>query len=187
MMGRSFSLKPFPMAGPPLHLRITGHITRRPGGLAVRYTLLGDPAGLVIPHPEEAPARRSELWKGTCFELFLATVDSPRYWEFNLSPAGHWNAYRFSAYRQGMREESAFTSLPFRVISGASSLSHEFEIELSLELELELDKIVQPDQLLEAAVSAVVLHSDGKVTLWALTHPGQKADFHGRESFIIRL
>lgn len=187
MMGRSFSLQPFPMAGPPRHLKIAGHIVRYPRALSVRYTLLGDPAELVIPPPAELPARRNELWKDTCFELFLAPADSPRYWEFNLSPAGHWNVYRFSAYRHGMREEPAFTSLPFRVRKGVSSLSHEFGLELSLELEIELDALLRPGQLLEAAVSAVMLHTDGEVTWWALTHPGQKADFHGRDSFIIRL
>ena len=65
--------------------------------------------------PADMPARRDRLWEETCFEFFLAVKNSPRYWEFNLSPAGHWNVYRFADYRQGMQEEPAFASLPFSV------------------------------------------------------------------------
>src|SRR4030042_7193941 len=50
------------------------------------------------------------------FSLFpFPGEGSERYWEFNLSPAGHWNVYRFASYRKEMREEPAFASLPFRV------------------------------------------------------------------------
>jgi hypothetical protein len=37
------------------------------------------------------------------------------------------------------------------------------------------------------AVSAVIKTRRGEVTLWALTHPGPEADFHHRDSFIIKL
>ncbi len=41
--------------------------------------------------------------------------NSTKYWEFNLSPAGDWNVYRFTDYRQGMEEETAISSLPFNL------------------------------------------------------------------------
>ena len=115
MNGRSFSLQPFSPIGPPLNFKITGHIARRPRQLAIRYDLRGDLAELMIPAPADMPARRHGLWEETCFEFFLGVKDSPRYWEFNLSPAGHWNVYRFAGYRQGMAEETALTSLPLSV------------------------------------------------------------------------
>ena len=112
MNGQDFSLQPFSPIGPPLNFKITGHITRRSRQLAIRYDLRGDLAELVIPAPADLPARRHGLWEETCFEFFLGVKDSPRYWEFNLSPAGHWNVYRFAGYRQGMAEETALDVTP---------------------------------------------------------------------------
>ena len=179
MNHHNFFLQPFSPAGPLVHLQITGNIGRRANTLAIHYQLLGHLAELVIPAPADVPARKNCLWEGTCFELFLAVKNSPQYWECNLSPAGHWNVYRFGAYRQGMQEEMAFTSLPFRVQKESDSLQ--------LALEVELDKIVQADQPLDVAISTVIEHRDGEVTYWALIHRGPQADFHRRDSFILEL
>jgi hypothetical protein len=123
-------------------------------------------------------ARRNLLWEETCFEFFVAARDSPRYWEFNLSPAGHWNVYRFEAYRQGIQEEMAFKSLPFTVRYSSDSLL--------LTLELSLDKILCAEQALEAAISAVIKTKDSRATYWALIHPGPHPDFHRRDSFTMQ-
>jgi hypothetical protein len=179
MNDQSFSLQPFPPASPLLSLQITGNIARRSNTLAIRYALRGQLAELRIPVEAEMPVRKKELWQETCLEFFLAVKNSHRYWEFNLSPAGHWNVYRFSAYRQGMQEERTFTSLPFSVQKQSDSLL--------LAMELALDKIVQADQALEVAISAVIKLRDGEVNYWALSHHGLQADFHRRDSFIIEL
>ncbi len=179
MSGGSFSLQPFPVAGHLPRVTIVGSIARRSNTLAIRYALLGQVADLVIPAPAAMPARRYALWEETCFEFFLAVKDSPRYWEINLSPSGDWNVYRFTAYRQGMQEETAFTSLPLSVQRESDSLS--------LALELDLDVIVRADQALEVAVSAVIKQRDGEVTYWALTHRGPQADFHRRDTFIMTM
>jgi hypothetical protein len=109
----------------------------------------------------------------------LAVESSPRYWEFNLSPAGHWNVYRFLAYREGMTEETAFASLPVKVRSDPDCLR--------LELEVDLGSIVRADQTLAIGISAVLKQISGEKTYWALTHCGPQADFHRRDSFSIRL
>jgi len=36
-------------------------------------------------------------------------------------------------------------------------------------------------------VAAVVKLRDGRVTYWALSHPGPRPDFHRRDSFLIKL
>ncbi len=179
MNDRSFSLKPFPPAGPRLHLKITGSIVRRADTLAIRYALRGRLAELAIPAPADLPARKNGLWEETCFEFFLAVKNSPQYWEFNLSSAGHWNVYRFQAYRQGRQEETAFRSLPFSVQSRPDSLL--------LALKIDLERIVPADQALEVAIAAVIKLLDGQATYWALTHPGPQADFHRRDCFIVDL
>ena len=179
MNGRSFSLKPFSPISPGLDITITGSIARRGDILAIRYALRGKLAELVIPGPAAMPARRHGLWEETCFEFFLGVKDSPRYWEFNLSPAGHWNVYRFAGYRQGMAEEEAFTSLAFSVRRRPDSLG--------VALELEIERIVAADQPLEVALAAVIKFRDQGLTYWALTHPGPEADFHRRDSFLVEL
>jgi len=139
MNDHSFSLQPFSPASPLLHLQITGNIGRRANTLAIHYALFGHLPELVIPASADIPARKNHLWEKTCFELFLAVKNSPQYWEFNLSPAGHWNVYRFGAYRQGMQEEMGFTALPFSVQKQSDSLL--------LALEVELDEIARQTNL----------------------------------------
>ena len=179
MNGRSFSLQPFSPIGPPPNFKITGHIIRRPRQLVIHYDLRGNLAELVIPAPADVPARRQWLWEVTCFEFFLGVKDSPRYWEFNLSPAGNWNVYRFAGYRQGMAEETGFTSLPLSVRRRADSLE--------VALELDVGRIVSADQPLMVGIAAVIKRAGGGLSYWALTHPGPQADFHRRDSFVVEL
>ncbi len=54
-------------------------------------------------------------------------------------------------------------------------------------MELNLDMIVPSERGLKVAISTVIKLKDGKVTYWALTHPGAQADFHHCDSFIIEL
>ncbi|MBW4577260.1 MAG: DOMON-like domain-containing protein [Aphanothece sp. CMT-3BRIN-NPC111] len=179
MKEQNFSLEPFPTASPVPDLKVTGNIARYSNTLAIRYRLQGNLGELVIPPPVDMPTRKNELWEETCLEFFLAVKNSPGYWEFNLSPAGHWAVYRFAGYRQGMQEEMAFTSLPFSVQNQSNSLS--------LALEIDLDNIVQASQTLEVAISAVIKHRDGELSYWALAHTGSQADFHQRDSFQVEL
>jgi len=179
MNGQDFSLQPFPQTSPGCACQITGHLARRADTLAIRFALRGRLAQLVIPAPAEAPSRRSGLWEETCFEFFLAVKHAARYWEFNLSPAGHWNVFRFAGYRQGMAEETAFTSLPLSVWRRTDSLL--------LGLKLEVGRIVPADQPLEVGLAAVIECRDGGLTYWALTHPGPRADFHRRDGFLVEL
>jgi hypothetical protein len=179
MTGRGFSLVPFSSSGASDSFQVTGEIARRPDALAVHYELLGPLDELAIPGPAAAPTRRDGLWEETCFELFLAVKNSPRYWEFNLSPSGHWNAYRFSDYRKGMEEEVAYGSLPF-------DIEREQDV-LRLAAEIDLSRIVPANRPLEIGISAVMKFRGGETAYWALTHPGPGADFHRRESFSLEL
>jgi hypothetical protein len=179
MNGEGFFLKPFPSAGLLPHITITGNIGRRSNILSLTCALLGPLAELVVPAPSDMRIRKNALWEETCFEFFLGERNSDHYWEFNLSPAGHWNVYRFTSYRQGMQEEPAFTSLLFSVRVRPDALG--------LSLELDLDKIIPAEQALEVAVSAVIKTVAGKITYWALAHPGPQPDFHRRDGFIVEL
>jgi hypothetical protein len=174
-----FSLKPFPSSQSLPNLTITGNILRNGNQLHLDYALGGNLTEVIIAALSDTPTRKHELWQETCFEFFLGIQNSERYWEFNLSPPGHWNVYRFDGYRQGMQEETAYTTLRFSVESKADCLA--------IALDIDLDKIVSADQALDVAITTVIKHTDGEVSYWALTHRGTEADFHLRDSFIIEL
>ncbi len=110
---------------------------------------------------------------------FLAIQKDVGYWEFNLSPAGPWNVFRLADYRQGLQEEPAFQTLPFTV--------HRQPEMLTVTLNVDLAAIIPPDRPLEVAISTVLQHQDGRLSYWALTHPGPEPDFHSREGFVIKL
>ncbi len=173
-----FSLRPFggTEAGPAL--AIAGSIGRRRNMLSFRCALRGRLSALSVPG-REAPARRDRLWEGTCFELFLGAAGTAEYWEFNLSPAGHWNVYRFDSYREGMREEAEFASLPFDVLADAEALR--------LSVDIDLGRILPPEKTLDVGVCAVVRMRAGDVGHWALAHPGPRPDFHLRDGFRLKI
>jgi len=179
MNDRPFLLKPFPASAAVPDLKIITNITRRFNTLIVQYNLTGPLEELVIPKLSDRPARKNNLWEETCLELFLGPDNSDHYWEFNFSPAGHWNIYHFRSYRKGMREEPAFTSLPL-IVSRQVDTFH-------LSLEIAMDKIIPADRKLDVGVSAVIKSIEGELTYWALIHTGTAADFHRRDSFIIEL
>lgn len=177
-MNQGFTLIPFSpdaQAG----IVITGAIGRHSNTLSVSYLLTGLLSDIVIRDPADVPERRDHLWEETCMEFFISPENSGNYWEFNLSPAGHWNVYNFKSYRRGMREEPAFTSLPFVV----QMKSDAFKISV----ELALDDIVASNRSLAVGISAVIREPNGGKTYWALSHSGPEPDFHRRDSFIIEL
>ena len=174
-----FHLDPFPGEDAIARIEISGSIGRSGNDLSLNYLLSGDISQVVIPAPSDSPERKDGLWEHTCFELFLAPKGSRSYWEFNISPSGDWNVYHFRDYRQDVREESAFATLPFRVSGNADCLS--------LFLECNLAGIVNDKEALETAISAVIRTSSGRISYRALRHFGTKPDFHRRDGFAIDL
>jgi hypothetical protein len=174
-----FFLKPFPGEGIPAGVTIGGTIARCADTLSVRFEVRGDLSKVSIPIVAEAPRRKDRLWEETCLELFLGTGDSEAYWEFNLSPSGNWNVYRFTRYREGMREETAIALLPYNVRRDSEALV--------LTAEIGIGKIVPPDKSLAASVAAVIRTTDGGKNHWALAHPSSRPDFHRRDGFALVL
>lgn len=179
MTGIGFTLEPHPgiAAVPPV--RVTGGIQRHLNTLFVHFQLDGRVEEVRIPPPSKIPVRRDRLWEETCFEFFIGPKGSESYWEFNASPSGDWNAYRFSSYRESMREEEAIRSLPTRIERGVDILLFSMECDLSL-----LHPAVEG---IEAGISAVIKPDAGEAFYFALTHPGIRPDFHRRDGFLIEL
>jgi hypothetical protein len=174
-----FSLTPFLEERRIPQIQIGGQIDRLDDLLSIEYLVRGDLDRVAIDPPAAAPARTLELWAATCFEFFIGVVGAPNYWEFNLAPTGDWNVYALDNYRQGLRSETAFRSLPFEVDRTANSLQ--------LKLAFDLGKIITTDPKLEMAITAVIKSNQNEISYWALTHTGTEADFHRRDSFTIKL
>ncbi len=175
----NFNLHPFPTDDIIPQIDISGRIDRYDDILAIEYLLQGDLDKVAIDPPSATPKRKLELWTDTCFEFFIGVAGSPNYWEFNLAPTGDWNVYALDDYRQGLRSELAFESLPLTIDRTANYLQ--------LKLEFDLGKIVKTDLKLEIAITAVIKSTQNEISYWALTHTGTEADFHRRDSFTIEL
>jgi hypothetical protein len=176
---RTFSLVPFRGEEDLPDLAITGTIGRSADTFSIACAIAGNLSVLAVPAAAESPERRGRLWEETCLELFVGAKGSDGYWEFNLSPAGHWNVYRFASYRDGMREETAFPSLPFRIRAEPDALR--------FSLDLEPGKILPPGEAVEAGVCAVLRTTAGGTSHWALDHPGPRPDFHRRDGFALTI
>lgn len=177
MKGSLVSLHPFPEVAVPHGMTLQVSVARLGSELALQYLLQGDLHEVVWPRPSPVPGRRDRLWEETCFEFFVAQARDPRYWEFNLSPSGDWNVYRFDDYRRGMREEDAIDSLPFSCRKGENG----FQLAVSFALE----RIFSIPVSLQIGVSAVIQESCRRVSHWALHHGDSRADFHRRDNFLI--
>ena len=179
MTEHTFSLIPFSAPNLP-NISITGKISLQKNIVHLRYSLSGEIENILLPPASVNPSRKDDLWKMTCFELFLALKDQPQYWEFNMSPSGDWKVYHMDAYRRvGFREETSIRQLPFEN-SNEAGVFH-------LNARVDLNPILPPNQLLEFGITAIIQTADSNETYWALSHPAPFADFHLRESFILGL
>ena len=76
-------------------------------------------------------SRVTGLWEDTCFEFFLADDSELGYVEFNFSPAGDWQVFRFSDYRKGRQPDSTWAPHDFSRRQQTSS-EHQFNFEMGL-------------------------------------------------------
>ncbi|MEL6494124.1 MAG: DOMON-like domain-containing protein, partial [Cyanobacteria bacterium J06623_7] len=173
----SFSLIPFDVDTAPA-VTVTGTIERYQNQLDINYCLK-ERSQIIIHDPAAQPTRQFDLWEHTCCEFFLGLQGTSQYWEFNLSPAGHWNVFRFPDYRQNIAEEMAFAAFPFQVSTRNDVLQVRAKIDLS--------QIIKPSQKLEVGITAVVEAQDRQLSYWALSHPDQEPDFHLRDTFAVNL
>lgn len=139
------------------------------GGLELSFHLHTDTSRIVVPPPAR-PTRTDELWKTTCFELFLRMADGYR--EFNFAPSGAWAAYDFTGYREGLRPAEVDAPEIHADDAGETYL---------------LDAVI--DQVGEGrfGLSAVIEETDGTRSYWALAHPPGKPDFHHDACFAATL
>lgn len=157
---------------------VLARVSRGSRILELRYVIEGDIARLRLP-PSAVPRIAEGLWRHTCCELFVACEGEPGYREYNFSPSGEWAAYAFSRYRETvpllrqpqnpgivLRRQAQRLELDARV-----PFEHPGKISVGLAAVLEEEGGEGP----------------GRLSYWALRHPGGKPDFHHREAFALEL
>lgn len=146
------------------------------GSLMLTFRLMGDISSLNIPEAR-APQSADDLWRHTCFEVFIMKGEGPEYSEFNFSPSGEWALYAFRDYRDvGVLEHELDPGIVVR-----RTLDR-------LELEVEICRDFLPQNgPLRLGLSAVVEDIDGVLSYWALRHPPGKPDFHHPDTFILQM
>lgn len=130
-------------------------------------------------------AKRTEgLWQDTCFEFFISSKDSSKYFEYNFAPNGCWDAYSFSEYRkrevEALQIENPKCTL-LHVLQGSSNSS-----QVKCIVEFEVPHILSQN-VCEYSITAVTRMKSGEVGYWAIHHNGEKPDFHLRNSFVGKL
>jgi hypothetical protein len=182
---------PVPEGARPLHchpaspckaIRRIFATARRPAAasLELRFQLEGSLDAVVIPGLA-SPVRTDGLWQHTCFEAFVGRDDSMAYCEFNLAPSSAWAAYRFSAYREGMRNIEGQVAPAMSLQRNGESMLVEVLIELAPD-----SGLVEHDPL-RCGLAAVIEHIDGSLSYWALAHLGARPDFHAPEGLVLAL
>ena len=150
-------------------------IGRDANWLRVRWRVEGSQQ-LVVP-AFAGKGRADELWRTTCFELFLKPLGGEAYCELNLSPSERWNAYDFDGSRDGKRERP----LPHE----PESTMRQGSTFASFDAALPLGGLPQGD--CAVGLCAVIEEAGGALSYWALAHPEGKPDFHAPACFAVAL
>ena len=149
--------------------QVTIAVEREADLIAVRFVARGDLTRLLLPAPICA-GRAEDLWKTTCFEVFVEELDGYR--EYNLSPSGQWAAYRFEGYRKGRSDIEGDPVGPISVRTSDDGLILEAAIRL-------------PGRKASTVLGLSVVEQDinGDTSYWALAHADGDPDFHSAVAF----
>ena len=152
---------------------------RRSGAeLLTAFRLDGDLSRIVVPSPRSRTG--NELWRHTCFEVFIAPQGQTAYHEFNFAPSKEWAVYAFSGYRKG----GLVTDKTLRPEISVRSTGTRLEMDALVRLDrLSAD---HPRATLKVSLAAVIETSEG-LSYWSLLHPANKPDFHNADGFSLVL
>lgn len=204
-------LQPHPAARPDAVAAVTCGVSWGGPGEWVLDFIVGEPAA-ALRLPLAVPAARvDDLWRTTCFELFLRRAGEEAYIEFNFSPSGEWSAWTFEGYREGRRNLEIAppiitTADPVRLAMATMDRMLALGIDpdaarrlaevpgpapdpaspFVLSVALNDPAFATPGPWL-ASLSAVIEEPHGTKSYWALAHRSDKPDFHDPDSFVLEL
>jgi hypothetical protein len=147
--------------------------------LQLHYHVVGDITQLRLPAAQPA-SFADNLWQHTCFELFIANLDTPYYQEFNFSPSGQWASYSFNHYRERSEWQSTYQYAVDTLIQPNS-------LHLIVAIPLTELPLVLCNQFVHVGLTAVIESLDGRCSYFALQHPIENPDFHHRAGWMATL
>jgi len=156
------------------NLRITTTVDLAQNSVVLRFLIKGELEGYSFP-PEAKQRRANELWKATCFELFLANSKQDEYYELNFSSSLEWNVYYLNTYRADVQEVKLENEPKIEVHSAVD------KFEIFFELDLELLSLKDFDIY---NVASILLTQENERTFWSVKHENDVPDFHHRGNFL---
>ena len=130
------------------------------------YEVFGQLDALELP-PEHGLRHGRDLWKSTCFELFIARA-SHGYRELNMAPSGAWAGFDFDGYRSQPRGLETSPLASFQSSRTPARYRADFV----------LSDVAVPDMAAHVGPSVVLKDAQGRLSYWASMHPPGKPDFH---------
>lgn len=171
------TLYPHPSSSPGYVDHIAAFATVSPDRtLNAHFAIQGDVDTLIWPERRRGSWVK-DLWKTTCFELFARAPQEAAYTEFNFSPSSDWCAMRFDTYRgipAPIRDVSV--GIEEHTVNRSTKM-----LSVSISVAETSVPVNKGDQV---GLTAVLEHIDGKLSYWALAHPGAQPDFHDARGFI---
>jgi hypothetical protein len=128
--------------------------------------------------PQKSKLKRvDELWKETCFELFLANSKTEEYYELNFSSSLSWNFYHLSGYRNHVSEVKGLAEPKIEIFKKIDEFKITFELEL---------KNFSFEKFDSYNLATILLTKESNRTFWAIKHLKTQPDFHDKKSFLKR-
>ncbi|CAA6803203.1 MAG: Unknown protein [uncultured Sulfurovum sp.] len=153
-----------------LSINSTLHLTNNK--VQIRFVVKGELNAYIFP-PKSKLQRANELWKATCFELFLADSQKEEYYEINFSSSLVWNFYYLKNYRAEVQELKLLNEPKIEV--------QQNEDEVQIDFELEIENLEKFDIY---NVASIFLTKDNERTFWSVKHEKDVPDFHNRATFL---
>ncbi len=153
------------------NIRISSTLKIVKSQIYISFTLTGALDSYIFPH-EQRLERVDELWKSTCFELFLANSNEEEYYELNISPSLGWNFYHLKKYRAEVEEVELLSEATINVIKEGGNYKIEFKLE---GFDFEKSNIYN--------ITAILLTKEGERTFWSLKPMDGTPDFHNQMYF----
>lgn len=157
------------------HLNLSSEIELRNGHFHIIYKASGHCGDIVVTKSASKAMFRDELWKMTCFEMFVQVGDGPQYYEYNFAPNGDWASYHFDDYRSGMKPNE---------INQPKIILQNSDDEISLDVIMNRQDL--PVGELSIGLFAMIFTDDDR-SFWALNHNETTPNFHQRDCFLHRL
>ena len=148
---------------------VTAYLVEQAHGYELNFSLHGDLSQVEGLEPGEGGERLSNLWKHTCFEVFLG-LPAGRYREVNISSSGNWQIFDFNEYRG----QPQFPDVNVKGISATSQDDH-FKIRCT---------IPPADEAIVDLNLCAVIKISNMLTYWAARHPLRNPDFHARRYWL---